>query len=97
MVIDNKGEQNKTFTLNADAFLKMKKLRLLKVFHLLNSQDLKYLSNELRLLEWSRYPLRYLPSSFQSDNLVALLLPYSPIEQIWKGNRVRITSFDVCL
>ncbi|XP_022734265.1 TMV resistance protein N-like [Durio zibethinus] len=87
MIIDNKGEQNKTFTLNADAFLNMKKLRLLKVFYLPITQDLKNLSNELRLLDWSGYPFRSLPSSFQPDNLVALLLPYSHIEQLWKGNR----------
>ncbi|XP_022735591.1 TMV resistance protein N-like [Durio zibethinus] len=95
-------EQSKTFTLNADAFLKMKRLRLLrvslpssfqqenhvlrmlKVFHRLNSQDLKYISDELRLLDWSGYPFRSLPSSFQPDNLVALLLPNSHIEHLWK-------------
>ncbi|KHF98003.1 suppressor of npr1-1, constitutive 1 -like protein [Gossypium arboreum] len=65
----------------------MKKLRLLKVLCLSNCDDLKYLSNELRLLDWKGCPLRYLPSSFQPDNLVALLLPYSHIEQLWKGNR----------
>ncbi|KHG24800.1 TMV resistance N [Gossypium arboreum] len=65
----------------------MKKLRLLKVLCLSNCDDLKYLSNELRLLDWEVCPLRYLPSSFQPDNLVALLLPYSHIEQLWKGNR----------
>ncbi|KAG8479606.1 hypothetical protein CXB51_029370 [Gossypium anomalum] len=65
----------------------MKNLRLLKVLCLSNCDDLKYLSNELRLLDWKGCPLRYLPSSFQPDNLVALLLPYSHIEQLWKGNR----------
>ena len=107
-----------------DAFLKMKKLRLLSVFYssddspddfydssddspddfydtdssLPNSYDLKYLSNELRLLDWSGYPFRSLPSSFQPDNLVALLLPYSRIEQLWEGNIVRNASLIyVCL
>ncbi|MBA0702999.1 hypothetical protein Goari_022162, partial [Gossypium aridum] len=70
-----------------DTFSKMKKLRLLKVLCVSNCDDIKYLSNELRLLDWTGYPLRYLPSSFQPDNLVALLLPYSHIEQLWKGNR----------
>ncbi|XP_040960364.1 TMV resistance protein N-like [Gossypium hirsutum] len=32
-------------------------------------------------------PLKFLPSNFHPDNLVALLLPYSHIEQLWKGNR----------
>ncbi|XP_022734263.1 TMV resistance protein N-like isoform X1 [Durio zibethinus] len=86
MVIDIKREQNKAITLNADAFLKMKRLRLLRVFCLPNFRDLKYLSNELRLLDWSEYPFRSLPPSFQPDNLVALLLIDSHIERLWKEN-----------
>ncbi|XVF04212.1 hypothetical protein REPUB_Repub05bG0062900 [Reevesia pubescens] len=80
-------EQNKAFTLSADAFLKMKKLRLLKVLSFPNSHDLKYLSDELRLFEWRGYSSKSLPSSFQPGNLVALLLPYCCIEQLWKGKR----------
>ncbi|XVF78230.1 hypothetical protein PTKIN_Ptkin14bG0113600 [Pterospermum kingtungense] len=87
LVINNQWEQHKMFTLNGDAFLKMKRLRLLKVFYLTNCDDLKYLSNELRLLEWHEYPFKSLPSCFQLDNLVALLLPYSRIQQLWEGNR----------
>ncbi|TYG47821.1 hypothetical protein ES288_D11G372500v1 [Gossypium darwinii] len=87
IIIDNKRKSNKMLNLSVDTFLKMKKLRLLKVFCLSNCNDLKYLSKELRLLDWIGYPLRYLPSSFQPDNLVALLLPCSHIQQLWKGNR----------
>ncbi|PPD85365.1 hypothetical protein GOBAR_DD17711 [Gossypium barbadense] len=87
IIIDNKRELKKMLNLSVDAFLKMKKLRLLKVLCLSNCDDLKYLSNELRLLDWTGYPLKNLPSSFQPDNLVALLLPYSHIQQLWKGNR----------
>ncbi|TYG96491.1 hypothetical protein ES288_A11G354700v1 [Gossypium darwinii] len=61
--------------------------RLLKVLCLSNCDDLNYLSNELRLLDWKGWPSRSLPSSFQPDNLVALLLPYSNIKQLWKGKR----------
>ncbi|XP_052479380.1 disease resistance protein RPV1 isoform X1 [Gossypium raimondii] len=86
LIIDNKRELNKTLTLNGDIFLKMKRLRLLKVHCLLNWCDLTYLSNELRLLEWSGYSLRSLPLGFQPENLVVLLLPYSNIEQLWKEN-----------
>ncbi|PPD66866.1 hypothetical protein GOBAR_DD36259 [Gossypium barbadense] len=60
---------------------------MIEVLCLSNCNDLKYLSNELRLLDWIGYPLGYLPSSFQPDNLVALLLPYSHIQQLWKGNK----------
>ncbi|XP_052877386.1 disease resistance protein RPV1-like [Gossypium arboreum] len=81
------GESGKILNLNVDAFSKMKKLRLFRVLCLSNCDDLKYLSNELRLLDWTGYPLRSLPSSFQPDNLVVLFLPYSRIEQLWKRNR----------
>ncbi|KAE8725110.1 Detected protein of unknown function [Hibiscus syriacus] len=77
---------NKMLNLNVNAISKMKKLRLLKVLCLSNCDELKYLPNELRLLDWMGYPLRFLPPSFQPDNLVALLLPNSRIEQLWKGN-----------
>ncbi|KAL4379498.1 hypothetical protein GQ457_02G037380 [Hibiscus cannabinus] len=87
MIIDNKRESNKRLNLSVDAFSKMKKLRLLKVLCLSNCDGLKYLSNELRLLDWERFPLRSLPSGFQPDNLVALLLQHSCIEQLWKGTR----------
>ncbi|PPD78942.1 hypothetical protein GOBAR_DD24126 [Gossypium barbadense] len=87
MIINNKWESSKMFYLSIDIFSKMKNLRLLKVFCVSNCADLKYLSNELRLLDWTGYPLKFLPSNFHPDNLVALLLPYSHIEQLWKGNR----------
>ncbi|XVF70303.1 hypothetical protein PTKIN_Ptkin11bG0150700 [Pterospermum kingtungense] len=87
MVIDNKREQNMTFTLTTTVFLEMRKLRLLRVLSLPNCHDLKYLSSELRLFYWHGYPSKFLPSSFNPDNLVALLLPYSHIEQLWKDNR----------
>ncbi|KAK8329857.1 hypothetical protein V6Z12_A11G353800 [Gossypium hirsutum] len=87
MIIDNKRESSKMLNLSIETFSRMKELRLLKVLCVSNCDDIKYLSNELRLLDWTGYPLRYLPPSFQPDNLVALLLPYSHIEQLWKGNR----------
>ncbi|TYG96440.1 hypothetical protein ES288_A11G350700v1 [Gossypium darwinii] len=87
MIIDNKRESSKLPNLSVDAFSKMKNLRLLKVLCLSNCDDLNYLFNELRLLDWTRYPLRSLPSTFQPDNFIVLLLPYSHIEQLWKGNK----------
>ncbi|KAK8329563.1 hypothetical protein V6Z12_A11G329800 [Gossypium hirsutum] len=81
IIIDNKREMNKTLSLSEDAFLKMKRLRLLRVISHSICRDLVYLSNELRLLDWTGYPLKSLPSSFQPENLVAVLLSYSNIEQ----------------
>uniref|UniRef100_A0A2N9EF29 TIR domain-containing protein n=1 Tax=Fagus sylvatica TaxID=28930 RepID=A0A2N9EF29_FAGSY len=59
-------------------FEKMKKLKYLKVHNVIY-EDLKYLSNGLRLLDWSEFPLSSLPSTF-GQNLVALNLPRSHIE-----------------
>ncbi|WRX26029.1 hypothetical protein QQP08_018516, partial [Theobroma cacao] len=89
MVINSTmGEQNKTFIINANAFSKMKKLRLLMVHDLLKFCDLTYLSNELRHFEWFGWPLKSLPWDFQPDNLVALRLPNSCIEQLWNRDRL---------
>ncbi|KAK9016810.1 hypothetical protein V6N11_079303 [Hibiscus sabdariffa] len=87
MIVENKRDSNETIDFSVDAFSKMKKLRLLKVLCRSNCDHLDYLSNELRLLVWIGCPLRTLPSSFRPDNLVALLLSYSRIQQLWKGNR----------
>ncbi|TYG96219.1 hypothetical protein ES288_A11G331300v1 [Gossypium darwinii] len=86
IIIGNEREMSETLTLSRDAFLKMKRLRLLKILCRSNCCDLTYLSNELRLLDWMGCPLRSLPSSFKPENLVILLLPYSNIEQLWKEN-----------
>ncbi|KAB2059429.1 hypothetical protein ES319_A11G302200v1 [Gossypium barbadense] len=83
----NHREMNKTLSLSEDAFLKMKRLRLLRVISHSICRDLVYLSNELRLLDWTGYPLKFLPSSFQPENLVAVLLSYSNIEQPWKESK----------
>ncbi|KAL7163731.1 hypothetical protein ACSBR2_039785 [Camellia fascicularis] len=48
-------------------------------------KDLKYLSNKLRYLDWCRYPMKCMPSSFQPAHLVELHLTYSSIEQLWEG------------
>ncbi|KAK9205232.1 hypothetical protein WN943_015499 [Citrus x changshan-huyou] len=46
---------------------------------------LEYLSNELRLLDWHRYPLKSLPSNLQLDKTVDFKMCYSRIEELWKG------------
>ena len=81
-------------------FTSMSNLRLLKFympnrdgFPIMSSkvhldQGLEYLPEELRYLHWYGYPLRTLPSNFDPENLIALNLPYSKVEQIWKGEKV---------
>jgi hypothetical protein len=53
------------------------------------SGSLSCLSNELRYVEWEDYPFMYLPSSFQPNQLVELILKHSSIKYLWKDKKVR--------
>ncbi|XP_062001457.1 disease resistance protein RUN1-like isoform X2 [Rosa rugosa] len=90
--------KSKEVYLHAEGFVRMTKLRLLKIHY--NSGDdpsddckqhmigdLKFLSHELRLLLWHGFPLKSLPSNFQPKNLVDLDMRYSLIEQLWEGTK----------
>ena len=71
--------------LNDKAFLYMKSLRLLKISNVHLPIGLNFLSNKLRMMEWHDYPLKFMPISFQPDNLVELIMPRSHIEQLPEG------------
>ena len=75
---------------NLEAFSKMSKLKLLIIndVHILHIP--KYLPRGLKCLHWSEYPLKSLPSSFQSDEIVELCMFHSEIKQLWKGIKVRL-------
>ncbi|GMY19155.1 TMV resistance protein N-like [Fagus crenata] len=90
--------------LSAEAFSKMKKLRLLKIGSMQLPQGpirgnvqlpegLNYLSNELRVIEWHGYPLKSMPTNFQPNQLVELRLRCSRIKQLWKGILVRFSTY----
>ena len=80
--------------LNDKAFLFMKSLRLLKISNVHLPIGLNFLSNKLRMMEWHDYPLKFMPISFQPDNLVELIMPRSHIEQLPEGLTV---SFPLML
>ncbi|KAH7568375.1 hypothetical protein JRO89_XS07G0283500 [Xanthoceras sorbifolium] len=68
------------------SFSNLRNLRLLKIsskVYLLD--DLEYLSDELRFLQWHEYPLNSLPSGFLPQNLFELDMCYSKIKYLWKG------------
>ncbi|XP_037495004.1 disease resistance protein RPV1 [Jatropha curcas] len=70
--------------LSAKVFSRMKVLRLLILRDVPASQDIEYLSNELRYLEWYKCPCKSFPSNFQPGKLVELHMKCSNIEQLWK-------------
>ncbi|KAJ0837012.1 putative TIR domain, P-loop containing nucleoside triphosphate hydrolase [Helianthus annuus] len=47
-----------------------------------------YFPNSLRYLYWEEYPHLCLPKTFEANNLVALEMRGSKIEQLWEGEKV---------
>ena len=64
-----------TVQLHAEAFKKMENLKYLIVHNVLISEELKYLPNVLKLLEWPKYHFS-LPSNFPAKQLVKLEILY---------------------
>ncbi|KAM5551847.1 TMV resistance protein N-like [Rosa sericea] len=70
-----------------EAFSNLSQLSLLHIRNVDLPEGLTCLSNSLRLLEWTGYPLRSLPQNFEADELIELNLCHSNIEQLWKGTK----------
>ncbi|PRQ57516.1 putative winged helix-turn-helix DNA-binding domain, leucine-rich repeat domain, L [Rosa chinensis] len=49
------------------------------------SENLKFLSQELRILVWHGCPLKSFPINFLPKNLIYVDMCYSRIEQLWEG------------
>ena len=89
----NTPHEKEEHHLSAEAFSKMKKLRLLKIGNMQLPQDLNYLSNELRVIEWHGSHLKSMPTDFQPNRLVVLRMSCSNIKQLWKGTVVRFSTY----
>ena len=85
--------------LDGKAFTHMKNLRILKIyfpqfkelwqpFAVKLTGSLDFLSNELRLFCWHGYPFKYLPLDFYPENIVAIDLSYSNINNFWTTPKV---------
>ncbi|XLU46497.1 hypothetical protein S245_041311 [Arachis hypogaea] len=85
--------QTKDLHLNANTFKNMPRLRFLKLHTLLGVRSsnvlvptgLEAFSDELRYLEWCRYPLSSLPSTFFAEKLVEFSMPQSQVSKLWDG------------
>ncbi|KAL7241254.1 hypothetical protein ACSBR2_006805 [Camellia fascicularis] len=78
----------KELKLGAKAFQKLRKLKILKIHDVHLFEDLEYLPNELRYLDWDGYPSRCMPSKFQPMHLVELHMTQSNIKQLWMETEV---------
>ncbi|KAM5574750.1 hypothetical protein ABKV19_013941 [Rosa sericea] len=70
-----------------ESFSNMDRLRLLQIWNVKFSGNIKYLSKKLQFLEWDECPLDSFPSDFQPDYLVELHMHSSRIKQLWRGQR----------
>ncbi|XP_050274383.1 disease resistance protein RPS6-like isoform X2 [Quercus robur] len=65
--------------LEPKCFEKMKNLKFLMASNVDICRGLKYFPNELRVLDWSGFPLSSLPPNFDPQNLIALNMPESRV------------------
>ena len=79
---------NQSLNLRTDAFEKMDKLRLLKLNY--TQLDGRY-DNFPKNFTWlccHGFPLKYMPIELSLENLVALDLRHSKLEEVWAGPKV---------
>ena len=83
----------KELDLSPAVFQEASNLRLLKICNssyskkckLYLPKNLQFLPDALRYLQWDEYPSKSLPSNFNSEKLVELIMPNSQVEQLWNG------------
>ncbi|XP_027924350.1 TMV resistance protein N-like isoform X2 [Vigna unguiculata] len=72
------SEKEETLEWNANAFKRMKNLKILIIRNGKFSKGPNYFPESLRILEWHGYPSNCLPSNFHPNKLVTCKLPNSP-------------------
>ncbi|GMY32308.1 disease resistance protein RUN1-like, partial [Fagus crenata] len=70
---------------NPEAFSKMHNLRFLKIGNVQLPRGLTHFPNALKLVEWSEYPLKSLPTNFHPRELVELNMCRGNFELLWQG------------
>ncbi|XP_054795409.1 disease resistance protein RPV1-like isoform X2 [Prosopis cineraria] len=91
-------EEPKGVTLRIEALSQMINLRLLIFRNVHFSGTLDNLSSKLQHVSWHQYPFTSLPSSFQSDTLVQLIMPDSNVTEVWKGKMMllKLRKMNLC-
>ena len=91
-MLDRWGRED--IQISKSAFKGMKNLQLLVIDSntVRIPEGLNCLPDKLRLLEWPRCPLTFLPSKFSGKFLVELIMTDSKLEKLWDGIKVKIVS-----
>ncbi|KAJ0789564.1 putative TIR domain, P-loop containing nucleoside triphosphate hydrolase [Helianthus annuus] len=82
-----KGELNERF-MDPTCFSKMTKLKFVRISNVRFPKGLKYLSNDLRILEWYGCSLRSFPSMFEPKHIYELEMCSSQLKTLWKKDLV---------
>ncbi|XP_042963343.1 disease resistance protein RUN1-like isoform X1 [Carya illinoinensis] len=92
------GHDHDTICLSPNAFKEMKRLRIFISHNAHFSGEFNYLSNELRVLNWSNYHLQSLPSNFRGEKLVVFKMHAGCIKEIITGKFKNLTKmkFSKC-
>ncbi|CAN8276943.1 unnamed protein product [Cochlearia groenlandica] len=85
----NLDEIDEQLTINDKVFEGMNNLQFLILdnANIDMPQGINNLSQKLRLLEWTYFPMTCLPSKFQTNFLVKLVMRCSKLEKLWEGIR----------
>ncbi|XP_057749886.1 disease resistance protein RUN1-like isoform X2 [Arachis stenosperma] len=94
----NREEMSERTTLRVEALSQMRHLKLLILGEVNFLGCPNFLSNELGYVDWEDYPFTCLPSSFQPNKLVKLILNYSNIKELWEGIKDlhNLTYLELC-
>ncbi|XP_041012953.1 disease resistance protein RPV1-like isoform X2 [Juglans microcarpa x Juglans regia] len=92
------GHDHDMIRLNPKAFAKMKRLRFfISRDARFSGRVLNYLSNELRVLDWSNCPLQSLPSNFHGGKLIDFKLYRGRIKEIsGQFKNLMVMEFSEC-
>ncbi|BAU02589.1 hypothetical protein VIGAN_11214200 [Vigna angularis var. angularis] len=96
------SEKEETLEWNANAFRRMKNLKILIIRNGKFSKGPNYFPESLRVLEWHGYPSNCLPSNFDSSKLVTCMLPHSHFTSFGflglskKFENLTVLKFDGC-
>ncbi|XP_058211991.1 disease resistance protein RPV1-like [Rhododendron vialii] len=81
-------ENSNQVALDANAFARMRKLKLLQLNHVRISGPYRNLPKGLRWLYWRGFPLKSIPGDFPMEDLVALDMHYSNLKNVWDGTKI---------
>ncbi|XP_042960398.1 TMV resistance protein N-like [Carya illinoinensis] len=97
-VVLPKGDDHDMICLSPKSFAKMKRLKFfISRGARFSGRSLDYLSNELRVLDWSNCPLQSLPSNFRGEKLIDFQLYGGRIKDIsGQFKNLTIMKFSEC-